>query len=126
MFGSFTWYKLIYFNILIPLNISETWLWAFSKSNEYISIYSAAVHPWNIEFIVVTLEVSKFDKSISFKDSHWANILLISITNEVFKCDKSIDSKPLQSLNIDPILLIGDNLKIAKSIDFNELHPVNM
>jgi hypothetical protein len=46
-------------------------------------------HPENIEFILVTDEVTKEDKSIISKEEQFKNILLISTTLEVSKKDKS-------------------------------------
>ena len=41
-----------------------------------------------MDTILVTLEVSKFDKSIEFKEEHPLNIYSILVTLEVSKFDK--------------------------------------
>ena len=60
----------------------------------------------NIEFILVTFEVLKFDKSNEVKARQLLNIELISVTFEVLKFDKSNEVKVWQLLNIELILLL--------------------
>ena len=55
------------------------------------------LHPYSIEDIDVTFEVSKLDKLIDFKELHPENIEDIDVTFEVSKFDKSIVDNELHS-----------------------------
>ena len=49
------------------------------------------MHPWNIEFILITFDVFKFLKSTYFNDFKFWNKQSIFSIYDKSKCDKSID-----------------------------------
>ena len=63
----------------------------FSKLKLDISRYIKDSHPLNIEFIFVTKDVSKDDKSSTSNSLQSLNMLFISTTEEVSISYKSID-----------------------------------
>ena len=79
-------------------------------------IFSKLEQPLNINDIVLTLEVSKFDISIEVNLDKPLNNAYIFSTEEVFIFPNFIFSKSLQSQNILHIVLTLEESKFDKSI----------
>ena len=61
---------------------------------------------WNIDFILVTAEVSKLDKSMEVSLEQFPNIPSILVTAEVSKLDKSREVRAEHPANMKVILLV--------------------
>ena len=82
-----------------------------------ISRYIKDSHPLNIEFIFVTKDVSKDDKSSISNELQPLNILFISFTEEVSISYKFIDFNEWHPSNIEDIFVTEEVLKWDKSIE---------
>ena len=72
--------------------------------------------------ISVTLEVSKFDKSIDNNEVQSEKKLNIDVTFDVSKLVRLIEVNFAQLVNIECISITFDVLKFDTSIDFKDLH----
>ena len=73
-------------------------------------------HPWNIDAIAVTLEVSKLDRSKVVRLEHPWNIDAIAVTLEVSKLDRS---KVVRLEHPWNILLIVFTFEVLNELTFN-------
>ena len=75
---------------------------------------------------MLTLDVSKCDKSNEVNEPQFSNILFIQVALDVLKFDKSKELNEEQLANIYPIYITFDASKFLKLIDVNEEHPSNI
>ena len=84
------------------------------------------MHPENIEFIVITLEVFKSDKSNETKFLQSLNIPVISLILELLNFGNLINVIFVQLLNMLSILLISPVFKLDRSIGIKFIHELNI